>query len=96
MENESYSIKETIKKVIKNIEEKNAKINKKIEQVWERVVGEEIEKGTEIVEFKNGVLKVKANNSSFFFKINIKKREIITRMNSIAGEKKVKDIRINV
>jgi hypothetical protein len=62
-----------------------------IAKVWEKEVGME---KTEICGYKNGTIIVQAQSGVALTEINLRKKEIIKRMNQYLGENKIKNIKI--
>ena len=61
--------------------------------VWEEVVGETIAEHTEAVSVKHGVLIIRAKSSNWSQELQLKKKEILSKINSRVGKQTIKDLR---
>ena len=62
---------------------------------WESIVGEHIAKAASAVRIVKGVLFVKVKTSTWRNELNLRKREIMTTLNSALGHEVVKDIKFH-
>ena len=69
------TIKEIIQDVFKNLS-KGQSADKNILEAWQAAAGEESKK-TDIVGWKEGVLKINVDSSARLFKLNLKKSQLI-------------------
>jgi predicted nucleic acid-binding Zn ribbon protein len=77
---------------------KDLGLSSKLEQYeavnrWGEVVGTRIAQETEAVRIEKGVLVVKVKSSVWRNELNVRKREIIERLNTALGQQVVNDIR---
>ncbi len=77
---------------------KDLGLSSKLEQYeavnrWAEVVGARIAQETEPMRIEKGVLVVKVKSSVWRNELNLRKREIIERLNTAIGRQHVKDIR---
>ncbi len=61
--------------------------------VWEEVVGETIAEHTEAVSVEHGVLFIRAESSTWSQELQLKKKEILSKINSKVGKQTIKDLR---
>jgi predicted nucleic acid-binding Zn ribbon protein len=59
---------------------------------WERIVGEQIARVTEAKSIKQGLLVVRVNNGPWRNELQLRKQEIIGKLNGALGENVVSDI----
>lgn len=62
-------------------------------EVWGDVVGKKIAENTEIVSVEHGVLFVRASSSSWSQELQLKKKEILLKVNNKIGNKVITDLR---
>ena len=62
-------------------------------EVWGDVVGKKIAENTEAVSVEHGVLFVRANSSSWSQELQLKKKEILLKVNNKIGNKVITDLR---
>lgn len=62
-------------------------------ECWEIVVGEHIAKMAMVTRISKGILYVKVNTSTLRNELVLRKRELITKLNTKVGECVVKDIK---
>ena len=60
---------------------------------WNEVVGEQIARVTEAVKIERGVLVVRVQNGPWRNELNLRKNDVIEKINTSLGEKLVKEIR---
>jgi len=87
-----------LKKVIKTLMkewgiEKPVLQNKSL-LIWKDVVGETIANNTEPEEVKHGILLVKVSTPVWRNELMFRKKEILEKLNTVLGEKVIKDIRL--
>lgn len=73
-------------------------INRKLKEYeavlrWNSIAGEQIARMTTAVKITQGVLLVKVKTSTWRNELNIRKKEIMNKLNGELGEEIVKDIR---
>jgi predicted nucleic acid-binding Zn ribbon protein len=65
-------------------------------QVWSEAVGEPIDKVTQVIGVRDGVVRVLVDNSVWSQELSLRKVEIIRELNDQLGEKLITDIRFQV
>lgn len=61
--------------------------------VWGEAVGKKIAENTEVVSVEHGVLFIKANSSSWSQELQLKKKEILLKVNNKIGNNVITDMR---
>lgn len=90
------SIKEAIGKALKSLG-----LEKRVEetgavQVWSEAVGEAIDKVTQVIGVRDGVVRVLVVNSMWSQELSLQKVEIIRRLNDRLGKDLITDIHFRV
>ena len=62
-------------------------------ELWSEIVGDKIAENTEAVSVKHGVLFVKANSSTWSQELQLKKKEVLSKINKRIGKKTITDLR---
>ena len=62
-------------------------------EVWEEAVGKKISENTEALSVKHGVLYIKTHSSAWAQELQLKKKEIILKINKKLKKKIIKDLR---
>ena len=62
-------------------------------EFWSEIVGDKIAENTEAVSVKHGVLFVKANSSTWSQELQLKKKEVLSKINKRIGKKTITDLR---
>ena len=76
-------IKEIVVDIFKNLS-KGQSADKSILEAWQAAAGEESKK-TDIVQWKEGVLKINVDSSARLFKLNLKKSQLIKEIKKEIG-----------
>ena len=62
-------------------------------EFWSEIVGDKIAENTEAVSVKHGVLFVKASSSTWSQELQLKKKEVLSKINKRIGKKTITDLR---
>ncbi len=62
-------------------------------EVWPEIVGNNIAENTEAVSVEHGVLFIRAGSSAWSQELQLKKKEILLKINKKVGKKIIKDLR---
>ena len=62
-------------------------------EVWEEVVGKKIAENTEAVSVEHGVLFIRAGSPSWSQELQLKKKQILLKVNNKIGNKIITDLR---
>jgi hypothetical protein len=84
-------IKNIINSVIEKIEKQGPGKKEKILDAWKKAAGEDINGHSRPVSVRREVLTIEVDSSTWFYAINLKKRDIMKRLNN---DKKENDIKI--
>lgn len=81
-EEKIYTIKEILKGIKRKIEKEYKKGERKeFVDLWISTVGEDVARNTEVISWKNGVLKIKASGHSLYQELmGFKKLEILSKI----------------
>lgn len=60
---------------------------------WEEVVGEQVASKVQLLDFKEGVLLLRAESSAWRSEVNFAKKAILDRSNALLGKPLAKDLR---
>jgi predicted nucleic acid-binding Zn ribbon protein len=90
-----------VKSIIENLlgqwEKRAVKRGDAVGKAWKDATTEETREHARPVSFKNGILMVIVENSSWLYKLTLEKRKMLEKFNEIyAGRKKAQDIRFRV
>ena len=90
------SIKDAIGKTLKSLGlEKRVKEAGAV-QIWSEAVGEPIDKVTQVIGVRDGVVRVLVVNSIWSQELSLKKVEIIRKLNDRLGKNLIRDIHFQV
>ena len=78
------SIKEIIPEVVKNLSERKS-TQRNIGEVWSTVAGDEAH-FTDIIQWRQGVLKIHVDSSARLYKFNLKKGKLVKEMKKEIAE----------
>jgi len=62
-------------------------------EVWSEAVGSKIAENTEALSVEHGVLFIRAGSSTWSQELQLKKKEILLKINKKVGKKIIKDLR---
>jgi len=62
-------------------------------EVWDDVVGKKIAENTEVLSVEHGVLFIRVSSSSWSQELQLKKKEILLKVNNKIGNKVITDLR---
>ena len=65
-----------------------------MEKIWGQIVGEPIKKNTEIISFKNKILKIKASTPVWRNEITLQKTTILKKIQNKISINKIKSIKL--
>lgn len=74
------SIKEILGDIFKKLSSERVYLSIRIQKVWETIVDRSEALHTRIEEFRNGMLMVNVDSSARLFQINLKKKEILGKL----------------
>jgi predicted nucleic acid-binding Zn ribbon protein len=90
------SIKDVIGRALKSLGLEKRVKEAGVVQIWSEAVGEPIDKVTQVIGVRNGIVRVLVENSLWSQELSLRKVEIIRELNDRLGEKLIKDIRFQV
>jgi predicted nucleic acid-binding Zn ribbon protein len=88
----NYPIKEAIDEFLKTFKLEKKIKEQQIIQSWETVVGKGIDRYTEEIRIKDGVMFVKLRSSVVRDELSYSKEKLLNALNSICGQPILKDI----
>lgn len=88
----NYPIKEAIDEFLKTFNLEKKIKERQIIQSWEMVVGKGIDRYTEEIRIKDGVMFVKLRSSVVRDELSYSKEKLIHALNSVCGQPILKDI----
>jgi predicted nucleic acid-binding Zn ribbon protein len=93
---EKKNFKETLSKVIEDINKKVYNKNEIISKLWNKNTDKEIETHTQIVTIKDKTLFIKADSPAWIYEVKSKKNKIIENINREAKKEILKDIKVKL
>jgi len=78
---------------LKNSGLSNGVDQQKAIEIWGDAVGKKIAENTEVVSVEHGVLFIRADSPSWSQELQLKKKEILFKVNNKIGNKTIKDLR---
>lgn len=96
MRKKTYPIKEVINSVLKDVSRKDNSIEAQVVSIWQNIAEKEAGGRASVINFNNGILRVKVVNSSYFYKFTILKTKLVNQLNKEIGQEIVKDIMFNI
>ena len=89
----ALQLKDALNRFFENQEIKEKVENNNIFAIWRDIVGEKIEKVTEIEKFKNNILFVKVENSAWRSELSFQKEDFKNKILQRLPKMKIKDIK---
>ena len=89
-------IKNVLNKVIENIERRSIGKKKEILEVWRKAAGEEACGHSKPVRIRRKILTIEVDSSTWFYVLNIKKKNLLKSIKKELGEEKIVDIRFRM
>lgn len=86
------SLKDVVGEVLKKYKLEPALQRARLPEYWKHVVGDRIAGLTEIRAFENGVLRIHVQEAVWRSELTLRREEIRTKLNSLAGGEMVREI----
>ncbi|MCK4655504.1 MAG: DUF721 domain-containing protein [candidate division Zixibacteria bacterium] len=90
------SIKDVIGRTLKSLGLEKRVKEAGVVHIWSEAVGEPIDKVTQVIGVRDGVVRVLVENSLWSQELSLRKVEIIRELNDRLGKKLITDIRFQV